>query len=139
MRGSSPRMTICVWGGPGSEAHHAVKNGALRCVRGTRAAWLHRNRVELVFAAHLLDMGAHGGGGGGAVAAHDGGDGAVVLEVGFREPSEIAKLGAAERLHPHPRRQRHLGDVAVLRAGIDRVVKTLVDVVKALRISGMAQ
>jgi hypothetical protein len=25
----------CVWGGPGSAAHHAVKNGALRCVRGT--------------------------------------------------------------------------------------------------------
>ena len=23
------------WYGPGSAAHHAVKNGALRCVRGT--------------------------------------------------------------------------------------------------------
>src|SRR5437870_12906273 len=27
---------VCVWYGPGSAAHHAVKNGALRCVRGTK-------------------------------------------------------------------------------------------------------
>ena len=50
----------------------------------------------------------------------------------FRQPPEIAELGAAERLHPHPRRQRHLGEIGVVRAGIDRVVKALVDLVEAV-------
>src|SRR3954452_6137934 len=32
------------WDGPGSAAHHAVKNGALRCVRGTGASQ-HREHI----------------------------------------------------------------------------------------------
>jgi hypothetical protein len=32
---SRDRTKLCVRYGPGSAAHHAVKNGALRCVRGT--------------------------------------------------------------------------------------------------------
>ena len=84
-------------------------------------------------------MGAHRGRGADAVAAHDRHHHAVVLELRFRQPAEIAELGAAERLHPHPRRQGHLGDIAVLRAGIDRVVKALIDFVKPLRIAGIAQ
>src|SRR3954470_5321535 len=62
---------------------------------------LHRHRVELVFLAHQLDMGAHRGGGAGAVAAQDRHHHPVVLGVRFCKPSEIAELGAAERLHPN--------------------------------------
>src|SRR5262249_54455986 len=64
---------------------------------------------------------------------------AFVLDLGLSEPSEIAELGAAERLHPDPRRQGHLGDISVLRAGIDRVVEALVDLVEALGIAGIAE
>ncbi len=48
-------------------------------------------------------------------------------------------MRATERLHPPPRRQRYFGDIAVLRTGIDRVVKAFVDLVKPVRISGVAQ
>ncbi len=62
-----------------------------------------------------------------------------MLGVGFCQPAEIAELGAAERLYPHPRRQRNFGDIGVLRAGINRVVKAFIDLVKAVRIAGIAQ
>ena len=68
------------------------------------------------------------------IADHD----AVVLGMRFRQPAEIAKLRAAERLHPHPRRQRDLGNIAVLRTGIDRVVKPLIDFMKPLGIAGVS-
>ena len=55
------------------------------------------------------------------------------------EPPEIAELGATERLHALARRQRDLGDMTVLRAGIDRAVKALVDFVKPIGIAGVAQ
>ena len=42
----------------------------------------------------------------------------------FREPPQIAELGAAERLHARPRRQRQLGEIAVVRAGVDRARET---------------
>ena len=62
-----------------------------------------------------------------------------MLGVRFCETPKIAKLRAAERLHPDPRRQRDFGDIAVLRTGIDRVVKAFVDFVKPVRIAGIAQ
>lgn len=55
------------------------------------------------------------------------------------QAAEIAELGAAERLHADPRRQRDLGDVTVLRARIDRVMKTFVDLVEAIGIAGVAE
>src|SRR3954452_8766444 len=56
MRGSSPRMTRIVFrDGPGSAAHHAVKNGALRCVRGTSGRDRLR-RIDLVAQHELLDL-----------------------------------------------------------------------------------
>ena len=63
----------------------------------------------------------------------------VVLHVRLRQPPERAKLRAAERLHARPRRQRHLGQIGVVRAGIDRAVKRLVDLVEALRIADADQ
>ena len=58
-----------------------------------------------------------------AVAAQDRDHHPVVLDMGFRQPSEIAELRAAERLHARPRRDRHLREIIVMRAGIDRAVK----------------
>jgi hypothetical protein len=72
-------------------------------------------------------MGTHRARGPGPVAAHDRQHEAVVFGVRLGQPAEIAELGPAERLHPHPRRQGHLGDVAVLRTGIDGVVEAFVD------------
>ena len=66
-------------------------------------------------------------------------DDTIVFGVRFCEPAEIAELGAAERLYPDPRCQRHLGDVAVVRSRIDLVVEALVDLVKAFGIAGVAQ
>jgi hypothetical protein len=62
-----------------------------------------------------------------------------MLGMRFGQSPEIAELGTAERLHPHPRRERHLGDVGVLRTGIDGAVKAFVDLVEAFGIAGMAQ
>ena len=74
-----------------------------------------------------------------AVAAQDRVHHAVMLDVRLREPAEIAELGAAERLHARPRRQRHLGEIVVVRAGIDGAVERLVDLVIALRIAALDQ
>src|SRR3954465_7956223 len=38
------RMVLCY--APGSAAHHAVKNGALRCVRGTTSSAIKRSRLH---------------------------------------------------------------------------------------------
>ena len=97
------------------------------------------HRVELILPAYQLDMRAHCGRSTHLVAAHDGDHHAVVFGVRLCQPPEIAELGATERLHPHPRRQGHLGDVAVLRAGIDRVVELLVDFMEPFGIAGIAQ
>src|SRR3954453_14622287 len=102
-------------------------------------AALNRHRVDLVLPAHQLDMRTHRGGGALLVAAHDGDDDAIVFRLRLGEASEIAELGAAERLHAHARRQRDLGDVAVLRSRIDRVVEAFVDLVEAIGIAGVAQ
>ena len=75
----------------------------------------------------------------GLVAAQDRDHDAVVLGMRLGQAPEIAELGAAERLHPHPRGERHLGDIGVLRAGIDGVVEALIDLVKAVGIAGIAQ
>ena len=64
---------------------------------------------------------------------------AIVLDMRFGEPAEIAELRAAERLHPRPRRQRDLGEVGVVSAVVDAVVKGFVDFVIALRIAALDQ
>ena len=62
---------------------------------------------------------------------------AIMLDMRLGEPAEIAELRAAERLHPRPRRQRDLGEIGVVRAGIDAVVEGLVDLVIALRVAAL--
>ena len=85
---------------------------------------LYRNGVNLVFAVHPLDMRAHRVCRAVAVATQNSHHHAVMLGMRLGEPSEIAELGAPERLHALARRQRDLGDMAVLRAGIDRKHET---------------
>ena len=65
-------------------------------------------------------MGAHRGGGADAIAAQDRQNDPVMLDVRFGEPAEQPELGAAERLHPGPGRERHLGQIVVVGARIDR-------------------
>ena len=68
---------------------------------------------------------AHGGAG--AIPAQDREHDTVVRHVRFRETPEVAKLGAAERLHARARRMGHLGQIGIVGAGIDRGMKGFVD------------
>ena len=62
-----------------------------------------------------------------------------MLDMRLGEPAEIAELRAAERLHARPRRQRYLGEVSVVGAVIDAVVKGFVDFVVVLRVAALDQ
>src|SRR5579863_9385331 len=99
----------------------------------------HGHRIDFIFTVNANDMRAHRVRGANAVAAQDRQDHAVMFGMRFRKPPEIAELGAAKWLHPRARRQRDFRDMAVLRAGIDRAVKTLIELMKAFGIAGMAQ
>src|SRR5476649_2311138 len=96
-----------------------------------------RARVNLTLLAYRHDMGAHGYGCAIAVATHDGNNHTVMLHVGFRQPSQIAKLCAPERLHPRTRGERHFGKVGIVAAGIDGPMERLVGLVKALRVTDL--
>src|SRR5579859_5172101 len=88
---------------------------------------------------HAFDMRAHRIRSTIAIAAHDGDYDAIMFGMRLREPPQITKLGPTKWLHALAGRERDLGDMAVLRAGIDRAVKLLVHLMKAVRIAGMAQ
>src|SRR5262245_63010416 len=60
-----------------------------------------------------------------------------MLQVRLGQPAEIAELGAAERLHPRACGMRHLGEIGIVRAGIDGGVERLVDLVVALRVAAV--
>jgi len=72
-------------------------------------------------------MGVHGVAGTLALTALDRNHHPIILAMRLRQPAERAELGSAEWLHARPRRERHLGHMGIVRAGIDRAVKRLVD------------
>ena len=74
---------------------------------------LHRHGVGLIFAVHADNMRAHRASCAKAVAAQDRHHHPVMFGVRFRQPAEIAELGAAKRLHPRPGRQRDFRDITV--------------------------
>ena len=80
-------------------------------------------------------MRAHGDGRPLAIAAQDRDHDPVMLHMRIGEAAERAKLRPAERLHPHPGRQRDFRQIGVVGAGIDRAVEAFVDLVEALRIA----
>ena len=74
-----------------------------------------------------------------AIAPQNGLYDAVVLEMGFRETSEISKLCSAERLHAATGRECHLNEIAVVRAGIDGGMKHFIHFVISLRVTALNQ
>ena len=91
----------------------------------------------LVFVAHGENMSAHRRCRARAIAAQDSLDYLIMLDMRFRQPAEIAKLGTTKRPDPRPSRKRHVGKIAIVRAGIDAGMKSFIDLVVALRIAAL--
>ena len=84
-----------------------------------------RAAVTLVLLAHRNDMRVHCLRGRCAIAPQDRLHDTIMLEMRFRETSEISKLGTAERLHAPTGRECHLDEIAVVGAGYRSRSETL--------------
>lgn len=96
-----------------------------------------RAAVTLVLLAHRNDMRVHCLRGRCAIAPQDRLHDTIMLEMRFRETSQISKLGAAERLHAPTGRECHLDEIAVVGAAINRRVKHFIHFMVALWITAL--
>src|SRR6201996_8473361 len=100
---------------------------------------LKRLGVVFVFVAYRDDVRVHRLRRDRALAAQDRLHHTVMLDMRLGQPAEVAELRASERLNARPRGERDLGEIVVVRAGIDAGVEGFVRFVIALRVTALDQ